>query len=80
MKPDKFCCERFQECYERGEISYSYEAESEIDETEWFIDQFHHLYYGPFCGAFIKGYGFGVYDDKYPPAMGARTFKQRNTV
>jgi hypothetical protein len=71
------CCERFKESYERGEISYSYENSSDIDETEWYIDEFYHLYYCPFCGAFIKGHGSGNYDDKYPPAEGARIFKRR---
>lgn len=72
-----FCCERFSESYERGEISYAYEKNLDIDETEWFIDEFYHLYYCPFCGAFIKGHGFGNYEEKYPPATGVRVFKQR---
>lgn len=72
-------CERFAESYERGEIFYSYENSLEDDETEWYIDEFYHLYYCPFCGAFIKGHGFGNYDDKYPPAEGARIFRRRNT-
>jgi len=83
--PDKevsempLCCERFAESYGRGEICYSYEDSPEDDETEWYIDGFYHLYYCPFCGAFIKGHGFGNYDDKYPPAQGTRIFIRRNT-
>jgi hypothetical protein len=55
---------------ERGEISYSYENSSDIDE-------FYHLYYCPFCGAFIKGHGSGNYDEKYPPAEGTRILKRK---
>lgn len=50
-----FCCKRFQECVNIGEIVHS----SELDETEWYIPSWHHLYYCPFCGKFIKGRGFG---------------------
>jgi hypothetical protein len=78
LKVRTFCCERFKECYERGEISYSYESPRDIDETEWYINEFYHLYYCPFCGAFIKGYGFGNYEETHPPAKGVRIFKQRN--
>ena len=78
LKVRTFCCERFKASYERGEISYSYESRRDIDETEWYINEFYHLYYCPFCGAFIKGYGFGNYEEAHPPAKGVRIFNQRN--
>jgi hypothetical protein len=76
-KVSNFCCERFGECYASGEIRYAYERHSNIDETEWIIGSFGHLYYCPFCGAFIKGHGFGNYDQKYPPAKETRVLRQR---
>lgn len=60
-KPEKICCERFQDFYETGEIVFAYADTQEIDETQWFIDGLAHLYYCPFCGEYIKGRGFGVY-------------------
>ena len=80
LKIKVFCCERFKESYELGEISYSYENHSEIDETEWYINGFYHLYYCPFCGAFIKGYGYGNYDGEYPPVENVKILKQRTDV
>jgi hypothetical protein len=46
----------------------SYERSFEVDETDWVINNFAHIYYCPFCGAFIKGQGYGNYDEKYPPS------------
>ena len=77
-KVSTFCCERFGEFYDSGKIHYAYERHSNIDETEWIIDGFAHLYFCPFCGAFIKGHGFGNYDKKYPPSKETRVFRQRN--
>jgi len=71
------CCERFADFFKSGEIRYAYEKHQEVDETEWIIDGVGHLYYCPFCGAFIKGYGFGNYDETYPPAKGIRIISQR---
>lgn len=76
-KISTFCCERFEEWYISGEICYAYEEYMDIDETEWYIATFAHLYYCPFCGSFIKGYGFGDYDKKYPPGNDIRQFRQR---
>jgi hypothetical protein len=76
-KIKKVCCERFNEWYQSGEICYAYEGNQAIDETEWYIDGIGHLYYCPFCGAFIKGYGFGNYDEKYSPNKKTRVFKQK---
>jgi hypothetical protein len=73
------CCERFDEWYQSGEISYAYERHLNIDETEWIIDGMAHIYFCPFCGAFIKGYGFGDYDNKYPPSKETRRISQRGT-
>lgn len=78
MKPTKFCCERFKEFYQSGEIVYAYESSNEIDETDWIVDGFAHLYYCPFCGSFIKGKGFGDYDNKYPPNEKTRAIEQRS--
>jgi hypothetical protein len=76
IKQNHVCCERFFEWYESGEIGYAYEEYSDIDETEWYVNTFAHLYYCPFCGAFIKGHGFGTYDEKYPPGKETRIIKQ----
>jgi hypothetical protein len=54
---DTYCCDRFQECIEEKEIVHSEEND---DETEWYIPQWHHLYFCPFCGCYIKGQGFGT--------------------
>lgn len=31
-----------------------------IDETQWFMPEWLHIYYCPFCGTYIKGKGFGT--------------------
>jgi hypothetical protein len=49
------CCKRFRECVQEGSIKYC----GKRDETEWAIGGFYHLYYCPFCGAFVKGAGWG---------------------
>ena len=77
LKGDLLCCEQFRQSYELGEITYAYEDGNDIDETEWFINEFYHIYYCPFCGAYIKGYGYGNYEKTHPPAKGIRRFKQR---
>jgi hypothetical protein len=51
----EYCCERFRESVEEQEIVHA----DNDDETEWFIPELWHLYYCPFCGAFIKGRGWG---------------------
>lgn len=76
-KASNLCCERFEEFYLSGEIHYAYENHASIDETEWVISELAHMYFCPFCGAFIKGHGFGNYDEKYPPAKETRIFRQR---
>lgn len=60
-----YCCERFQENVEEYKVIQK--ADDMPDETEWFMNEGGHIYYCPFCGAFIKGEGFGDYDKKYPP-------------
>ncbi len=64
MKKLKYCCERFKESVETDKVIA---RATDPDETEWFINEGGHIYYCPFCGAFIKGKGFGNYDEKYPP-------------
>lgn len=75
-KPKKFCCERLKNAYKEGLLRYTYELTNEIDETDWFVEGFYHLYYCPFCGAYIKGNGFGDYEKKYPPAKNIRVINQ----
>lgn len=76
-KPNNFCCERFKDSYNEGDIAYAYEDFQDIDETDWFINGFAHLYFCPFCGAYIKGRGFGNYNKKYPPNKLTRIIKQK---
>lgn len=76
MKPGNFCCERFKDFYEEGAIVYAYEKSSDLDETDWFIPDLGHLYYCPFCGAFIKGKGFGNFNEKFPPNEKTRIIEQ----
>ena len=77
MKPNTFCCERFKDFYNSGEVIYAYEKSTKIDETDWIVDSFAHLYYCPFCGSFIKGRGFGNYNEKYPPNKKTRIIEQQ---
>jgi hypothetical protein len=76
-KPTNFCCERLRKSYQEGSIIYIYEYTSKIDETEWVIKDLWHIYYCPFCGAFIKGYGSGEYDDEYPPNKKPKILRQK---
>ena len=60
------CCECFAEAVKEGEIKFSYSQHTaieqpEIDETAWYVEGMWHLYYCPFCGADVKGGGFGSY-------------------
>src|SRR5271157_1578214 len=57
MAKTKYCCERFSEALKNNEVVHG----SKNDETEWFIDGLWHIYYCPFCGASIKGRGWGDY-------------------
>jgi hypothetical protein len=57
MKQNEHCCERFGEAVKAKEIIHS----DQNDETEWFINNLWHIYYCPFCGAFVKGKGWGQY-------------------
>ena len=68
-----YCCELFQMNVEEFEVISK--ADDLPDETEWYINGGGHIYYCPFCGAFIKGEGFGDYDKKYPPTKGKINIK-----
>jgi hypothetical protein len=57
MKQKEHCCERFADAVNAKEIIHS----DENDETEWFINDLWHIYYCPFCGAYVKGKGWGRY-------------------
>lgn len=50
-----FCCEQFKAAYSNNEIMHA----DDFDETEWYIPEWYHLFYCPFCGKYIKGQGFG---------------------
>lgn len=54
----KYCCNRFRESVEEKFIIKAIG----YDETAWFADEWFHFYYCPFCGAHIKGKGWGTYD------------------
>ena len=56
----KYCCVRFKEAVDEKEIVH---ADSD-DETESYIPELWHLYFCPFCGAFVKGQGWGKIDQK----------------
>jgi hypothetical protein len=56
-----YCCTRFRESVEKEQFIHS---DSESDETEWFMPEWLHIYYCPFCGTLIKGRGFGDYNRK----------------
>ena len=62
MKYDNnsYCCDRFKTAVEEAHIM---KADS-YDETEWYLPESYHLYFCPFCGAHIKGKGFGKYDEQ----------------
>jgi hypothetical protein len=53
----KFCCGRFLESVNEKVFVHS----AINDETEWYMPEWLHIYYCPFCGAFIKGKGTGEY-------------------
>jgi hypothetical protein len=59
--PPKPCCSRFAEAVRCREIQYAYENSSEIDETSWFIAEKWHIYFCPFCGKCVRGFGFGSF-------------------
>jgi hypothetical protein len=55
----KYCCSKFKDSVKDGKFIYAYKYYKDIDETEWFMPDWYHLYYCPFCGKYIKGQGFG---------------------
>lgn len=61
------CCDRFKKCVEKKEIIYAYDVTTEINETAWIAHGLWNMYYCPFCGAFIKGRGWGTYHKEHPP-------------
>ena len=58
-KRNKYCCSRFKDSVEEGKIVHSGENDNMMDETEWFMPGWLHIYYCPFCGSYIKGQGYG---------------------
>lgn len=65
MNTIEYCCERFKQSVEEDNVIHK--ATDPEDETEWYISEGGHIYYCPFCGASIKGKGFGNYAAKYLP-------------
>lgn len=59
-----YYCGRFEEGVEKDRVIRR--ALDLPDETEWFLTEGGHIYYCRFCGALIKGDGFGTYDEKHP--------------
>jgi hypothetical protein len=55
---NKYCCDRFKDSVKNGYI----EKTDHYDETKWFLKEWLHIYYCPFCGRNVKGRGFGSYD------------------
>lgn len=51
----KFCCKSFEDGVVEGKITRA----TGYDETEWYFPEWIHLYFCPFCGANVKGKGFG---------------------
>lgn len=59
-----YCCPRFEESVRERKFLHT----AMRDETEWFMPEWLHIYFCPFCGRLIKGRGFGTYDkDNKPP-------------
>lgn len=59
----EYCCLEFEDSVKEGKFIHS----KNYDETEWFMPEWLHIYYCPFCGSFIKGNGFGEPSQKCPP-------------
>ncbi len=50
----EFCCDRFKESVEEDKFKRA----EDFDETEWYMREWLHIYFCPFCGASVKGRGF----------------------
>ncbi len=59
MTGAKYCCARFEESVQEGKIVRA----EDPDETEWYMPEWLHIYFCPFCGASVKGKGFGGYSE-----------------
>jgi len=58
MAKTRVCCRSFKESVEEKKFIHS----KGVDETEWYIPEWYHIYFCPFCGTNIKGKGFGKLD------------------
>lgn len=65
MRNKDFCCERFKDSVEEGKFVHS----SGLDETEWFMPEWLHIYYCPFCGKLVKGKGTGDFNTSPSPIL-----------
>jgi hypothetical protein len=59
MTRRRYCCVRFKESVKEG---YIIKADTG-DETEWYFKEWLHIYYCPYCGANVKGRGWGQFKD-----------------
>jgi hypothetical protein len=59
MTGAKYCCDRFEESVQAGKIVRA----EDPDETEWYMPEWLHIYFCPFCGASVKGKGFECCDE-----------------
>lgn len=50
MTGAKYCCDRFGESVQEGKIVKA----EEPDETEWYMPEWLHIYFCPFCGASVN--------------------------
>jgi hypothetical protein len=57
-----YCCVRFKESVREGKFVHALGP----DETEWFMPEWFHIYYCPFCGKLVKGRGTGTFDRRRP--------------
>ena len=56
----KYCCDRFSDSVKEGKFKRALQD----DETEWFMPEWLHIYFCPFCGSSVKGNGWGNFDGK----------------
>lgn len=53
-----YCCERFEETVKEKRFVKA----SMKDETDWYMPEWLHIYFCPFCGKNVKGKGYGSFD------------------
>jgi hypothetical protein len=63
MADSDFCCDRFKESVQEAKFLRA----EEQDETEWYMPEWLHIYFCPFCGTSVKCRGFGSYNEAAKP-------------